>query len=256
MVKKFARKFSEGKKCVYCGKYGFYRLRDKRVKCKHCRRAYSLLKLRKDLEILYLFSLELSARKTAKTLGLSYKPVYDRFGFYRELILQHCKSNFMKLSGELELDETYFGGKRKGKRGRGAFNKQAVFGVLERGGKAYIVPVPDVKKATLMEEIKNKTYTGSVFYTDCFKSYAGLRYYGKHKRINKKYAFAKGKNHINGVESLWAFIKERMNKFHGVKMDNYYSYLKEMEFRFNNRDTNIYKQLFHITYNEFGTETT
>ena len=256
MVKKFARKFSEGKKCVSCGKYGLYRLKDKRVKCRHCRRTYSLRKLRKDLEILYLFSLELSARKTAKTLGLSYKTVYSRFRFYRNLILWDCEENFERLRGELELDETYFGGKRKGKRGRGAFNKQAVFVVLERGGKAYIVPVPDVKKATLMDEVENKTYRGSVFYTDCFKSYKGLKYYGRHKRVNKKHAFAKGKNHVNGVESLWAFIKERMNKFHGVKMHNYYPYLKEMEYRFNNRNTNIYKKLFNIIYKEIGPENT
>ena len=238
----------EAKKCVFCGKYGLYRLKDKRVKCRHCRRVYSIRKLRKDMEIMHLFSLEISARKTAKVLGLSYGSVYDRFMSYRQAIIKHCEDEFEKLNGELELDESYFGGRRKGNRGRGAFNKQAVFGVLERGGKAYIVPVPDVKQETLMDEVRGRTYKGSVFYTDCFKSYAGIRFYGKHKRVNKEYSFARGKNHINGVESLWAFVKERMYKFHGVKIYNYYPYLKEMEFRFNNRNSNLFKKVFEIIY--------
>jgi len=80
--------------------------------------------------------------------------------------------------------------------------------------------------------------------------------WGTQARVNKEYTFAKGNNHINGVESLWASIKERMNKFHGVKMSNYYPYLKEMEFRFKNQKTNLFKKLSKIIYKEFGTETT
>ena len=218
MIKKFARKFLEAKKCIFCGKYTLYKLKDKRVKCKTCGKRYSIKKLRRELDILYHFSLEISARKTAHALGLNYKTIHNKFMYYRKEIVKYCDENFEKLKGKLELDESYFGGKRKGNRGRGAFNKQAVFGVLERGGKAYIVPVPGVKQETLMKEVKAKTYKGSVFYTDDFKSYSTIKFYGKHKKINKKYAFARGENHINGVESLWAFIKERMYKFHGVKI--------------------------------------
>ena len=58
-----------GRKCIFCGKYGIYRLADKRVKCKHCNHYYSLKRLRKEMEILYYFYLEMSARKTAKELN-------------------------------------------------------------------------------------------------------------------------------------------------------------------------------------------
>ena len=100
-------------------------------------------------------------------------------------IAEHLDSDFKKLRGELEVDKTYFGGKRKGKRGRGAFNKVVALGILERNGKVYTAIVPDVSAETLTTEIRNKTEKGSVYYTDCFKSYKSLKRYGKHRRINK-----------------------------------------------------------------------
>ena len=74
-----------------------------------------------------------------------------------------------------------------------------VLGILERNGKVYTAIVPDVSAETLMAEIRNKTEKGSVYYTDCFKSYKSLKRYGKHRRINKEHAYAKGRNHINGM---------------------------------------------------------
>jgi len=248
MSKKFARKFLEGKKCVFCGNYGLYKLKDKRLKCKKCSRFYSVQKLRKNLNILHYFCLEISASKTARELDLSYNAVYNKFMFFRQKIADHLNKNFKKMSGELELDETYFGGIRKGKRGRGAYNKAIVFGILERQGKVYTTVVPNVKAETLMTEIQTKTEKGSVFYTDCFKSYKSLKQYGKHLRINKQYTFAAGRNHINGLESFWSYAKERFHKYHGINRKNYPLYLKEMEFRFNNRNEDIFKKMFNIIY--------
>jgi transposase len=238
----------EGRKCVYCGSYGLYRLADRRVKCKSCGRFYSLVKFRRDIEVLHYFSLELSANRTARELGLNYKTVQSRYMFFREKITEYSGENFRKLGGELEIDETYFGGRRKGKRGRGAKNKVIVFGILERNGQVYTAIVPDVSAETLMSEIEAKTKKGSVYYTDCFKSYRSLRQYGKHNKINKQYAYAKGRNHVNGIEGFWSFAKERFHKYHGIQKDNYPLYLKEMEFRFNNRNTDIFKKLFQIIY--------
>ena len=97
---------------------------------------------------------------------------------------EYCKKEAKRLNGELELDESYFGGKGKGKRGRGANNKAIVFGILERKGKVYTIIVPNVSKEILMSEIEKKTKKGSVFYTDDWKSYNSLEQYGKHYTIN------------------------------------------------------------------------
>ena len=248
MAKKFTGKFLEGRKCIFCGCWKPYRLADRRVKCKSCGRFYSLTKLRRDIEVLHYFSLELSANRSASELDLNYKSVRSRYMFFREKIAEYCMENFRKLSGELEIDETYFGGKRKGKRGRGAKNKVIVFGILERNGQVYTAIVPDVSAETLMAEIEAKTEKGSVYYTDCFKSYKSLKQFGKHNKINKQFAYAKGRNHVNGLEGFWSFAKERFHKYHGIQKDNYHLYLKEMEFRYNNRNSDIFKKMFNIIY--------
>ena len=236
-----------GRKCIFCNKYVLYRLADKRVKCKHCKRYYSLKKLRRDLEILYYFYLEVSARKASKELDIDYGVVHRKFMQFRKLIAEHCNQEAKKLNGELEIDESYFGGKRKGNRGRGAANKAIVFGILERKGKIYTKIVENVSAETLMSEIKNKTKKGSVFYTDGWKSYASLEQYGKHNIIDHdKVLVDKNHNHINGIEGFWSFAKERFHKYHGIDKQNYPFYVKEMEFRFNNRNENVYKLLMNI----------
>ena len=247
MIKGFARKYFEGKTCIFCNKYGLYKLQNKKVKCKHCKKYYSLKKLKNDMLILYYFYLEISARKTCRELNLNYRLVHRKFMNFRKNIYNFCAAEANKLNGELELDESYFGGKRKGKRGRGANNKAIVFGILERKGKVYTVIVPNVSKETLMNEIENKTLKGSVFYTDTWKSYNSLEQYGKHNKINHSKEFAKDNhNHINGIEGFWSFAKERFHKYHGIKKNNYPLYLKEMEFRFNHRNESIFNLLFDI----------
>ena len=247
MIRGVARKYFEGKTCIFCDKYGLYKLKNKKVKCKHCKKYYSLNKLKRNMQILYYFYLELSARKTAKELNINYRLIHRKFMQFRKLIAEYCNNQAEKLNGELELDESYFGGKRKGNRGRGANNKAIVFGILERNGKIYTKIVENVSKETLMREIENKIHKGSVFYTDGWKSYASLEQYGKHNVIrHDKDEFVKEKNHINGIEGFWSFAKERFHKYHGIKKNNYPMYLKEMEFRFNHRKESVFNLLFDI----------
>jgi transposase len=197
--------------------------------------------------VLYYFYLEISASKTAKELEIDYNTAQSRFMQFRGKIAEYCHQEAKKLNGELELDESYFGGKRKGKRGRGAGNKAIVFGILERKGKVHTVIVKDVSAETLMGEIKNKTKKGSVFYTDTWKSYNSLEQYGKHNKINHgDEEYADGRNHINGIEGFWSYAKERFHKYHGINRNNYPFYVKEMEFRFNHRKDNVYKLLVNI----------
>ncbi len=238
--------YEHGRKCWFCSSYGLSRLGDKRIWCSACRKKYSLRKLKRDLRVLYYFYLEVSARKCARELRLDYETVAKRYAAFRKAIIQYLEQEFQKLRGKVEADESYFGGKRKGNRGRGAFNKQPVFGILERNGRVYTAVVNDVSAKTLFEHIKQRTRKGSVFYTDDFKSYKDLKQYGKHNKIKHSKTFGKGHNHINGIEGFWSFAKERFHKYHGINKQNYFSYVKEMEFRFNHRNEQLYPLLVSV----------
>ena len=105
--------------------------------------------------------------------------------------------------GEIEVDESYFGGKRKGKRGRGAAGKIPVFGLLKRGGKVYTKIIPDASGATLIPIIERKVVADSIVYSDCWRGYNVLDVSDFHHfRINHSKLFADRHNHINGIENF------------------------------------------------------
>ena len=136
--------------------------------------------------------------------------------------------------GAVELDESYFGGVRKGKRGRGAAGKVVVFGILKRGGKVYTKVVSDTKTETLLPLITRKIAPDSIVYTDCYRSYNALDvsdFY--HERIIHSALFAIGRNHINGIENFWNQAKRVLRKYNGIPKESFPLFLKECEFRFN-----------------------
>ena len=140
-------------------------------------------------------------------------------------------------SGEIEVDESYFGGKRKGKRGRGAAGKIPVFGLLKRGGKVYTRVIPDAAGRTLVPIIERKVTPDSIVYSDSWRGYNALDVSSfKHFRINHSELFAEGRNHINGIENFWNQAKRHMRKFNGVPKEHFGLYLKECEWRFNTPD--------------------
>ena len=153
--------------------------------------------------------------------------------------MAHNEDAFL-LEGEIEADETYFGGRRKGRRGRGAEGKVPVFGIIERGGKVQVEVVKDITASSLLRLTTKKVRRGSIVYTDKLKSYDSLMFCGyRHLKIDHRKSFVQGKVYINTLEGFWAFAKERLIKFHGVSKKYFPLYLKEMEFRYNHR-----KELF------------
>ena len=169
-------------------------------------------------------------------MRISYPTVLKTFQIIRMAITANSADGDLLLQGEIEADETYCGGRRKGKRGRAAAGKTPVFGILDRKG---IVKVEVLRNVTA-EEILNHTIKavrrGSIVYTDKFRSYDSLMFCGyRHLRINHGKRFARGKVYINGLEGFWSYAKERIIKFHGVFKEKFPFYLKEMEFRYNNR---------------------
>ena len=85
---------------------------------------------------------------------------------------------------------------------------------------------------------------GSVVYTDRFKSYDTLMFCGyRHMRVDHGKRFSSGKLYINGLEGFWSYAKQRLMKFHGVSKQKFPLYLKEMEFRYNNRQQDLFELL-------------
>jgi transposase len=196
-------------------------------------------------KILECFAADLSATQTATVVGVNRNTVNLWYRSFREQILEDIESSpTKKLSGEVELDESYFGGLRKKthagdrrKRGRGAENKVPVFGVLKRDGKVYTQIIKNASKQELMPIVKQIVRKQSTIYTDKWKAYDGLVFDGyKHKRINhsKSYSNRKG-THVNGIENFWSFAKRRLAKFNGVSRETFLLHLKECEFRYNHK---------------------
>jgi transposase len=192
------------------------------------------------LWVIKLFELEVSTRKIAHQVWISCPTALKATMTIRRAILAHAPEGDL-LRGEVEADEAYFGGRRKGKRGRAAAVKVPVFGILERNGTALVSAVPDVSAKTLLSETVKKVRRGSIVYTDKFKGYDSLMFCGyRHLTIDHKKYFSSGKVYINGVEGFWSYAKERFIKYHGVSKNNFPLYLKEMEVRHNNRYNDIF----------------
>src|SRR3954463_5784036 len=203
--------------------------------CPRCRRKWSYDRRRTRWELLKAFCLNATAHHASRFARCDYRTAYRAYMHHRLTLGEMTAEGKRPLLGELELDESYFGGKRKGKRGRGAAGKVAVFGILERDGKVYTVAVPDCRKETLMAKIEAATVKGSVFYTDEFTSYNDLSRFGKHVPIDHGVEFADGPAHINGIEGFWSYAKRLHRLCHGVDRDNFPTYLVEYDFRDNHR---------------------
>ena len=194
------------------------------------------------------FSRDSTASETSLRTGLNRNTVNRLFSLLRHRLCQEGESLGV-FSGEVEVDECYFGPRRvRGKRGRGARGKVPVIGLLKRGGSVYTRVIPNCSKRLLWPIIQGKVLEGSTIHTDGWRSYDGLIVNGyKHYRVyHSKDEFVRGKSHINGIESFWSFAKRRMAKFNGVMKPAFVLHLKESEFRWNHRRENLYHVLLKL----------
>jgi len=177
-----------------------------------------------------------TARTAAELVNVNKTTAAYYFYRLREIIALETQNRDV-LSGEFEVDESYFGGRRKGQRGRGAAGKVPVFGILKRGGRVYTQVIPDASGRTLIPIIENRILPDSIVYSDCWRGYDVLDVSEfKDYRINHSVLFADQKNHINGIENFWNQAKRHMRKFNGIPAKHFPLFLKECEWRFNNSD--------------------
>jgi transposase-like protein len=150
-----------------------------------------------------------------------------------------------KLSGEVEVDETFIGGKARNMHvaqrqrritGTGGQDKTAVMGLLERGGRVRTAVVENRRKSVLQGEVKKQVEAGSALYSDALLSYEGLAGEYAHKVIDHAVAYVDGQVHTNGLENFWSLLKRGLRgTYVSVEPFHLFRYLDEQTFRYNNR---------------------
>ncbi|MEQ1889915.1 MAG: IS1595 family transposase [Alphaproteobacteria bacterium] len=243
--------------CKACGVDStFHKLNERRAySCAHCgHHVYpcagtifqdSRTSLQSWFYAIYLFVATrhgVSGKELERTLGVTYKTAWRMGQQIRKLMA--VVDGFEALKGHVELDEAYVGGKRPGKRGRGAAGKTIVMGLKERGGKIVAEVIPNVKMATLRGVVHRKVEAGSIVSTDELMSYGLLERDGyKHGQVTHSqklwayYDYRHGvTHHTNHVESFWGLFKASVRSTHIHVSAKYMDrYLSEFSFRSNHR---------------------
>jgi len=184
-----------------------------------------------------------SGKELQRQLGVTYKTAY-RIGQHIRDLMSKAQGFDALLAGHIELDEAYVGGRRSGKRGRGAAGKTIVMGLAERDGRMKAVVIPNVKKDTLRDVVLANVERGATVSTDELYSYGLLEGDGyKHGRVKhgaKEYAFydyrAGETFHVNTVEGFWKLFKASVRSTHiQISGKHMQRYLDEFTFRASNR---------------------
>jgi transposase-like protein len=260
-----AKRWPNGVVCPICGSESVSEFNAKRKtwKCAkhHSKREFSVkvgslaedsaIGLDKWLTALWLLSNcknGISSCELARDLDVTQKTAW--FMLHRiRLALQD--ESFGKLTGDVEVDETFIGGKARNmhldKRerritGTGGKDKTIVFGALERGGKVRTAVVTNRKRSALQTEVRNHVEAGSALYSDALKSYDGLAQEYAHQVIDHAEKYVDGKIHTNGLENFWSLLKRGVaGSYVSVEPFHLFRYLDEQVFRYNNRGTREHK---------------
>src|SRR5271165_3245541 len=254
------RRWPNGIVCPGCGSDSVsYNAKRRTWKCAkhHAKREFSIkvgslcedsaISLDKWLTALWLLSNcknGISSCELARDLNVTQKTAW--FMLHRiRLALQD--ESFGKLNGEVEVDETFIGGKARNmhldKRerritGTGGKDKTIVFGALERGGKVRATVVADRKRTALHACVKEHVEAGAALYSDALQSYDGLAQEYAHKVIDHAEKYVDGQIHTNGLENFWSLLKRGIaGSYVSVEPFHLFRYLDEQVFRYNNRAT-------------------
>jgi len=251
-------RWPDGPVCPKCGVQDedHYYLKSRRVwKCKACRKQFSVkvgtifedspIGMDKWLPAMWMLvncKNGISSHELARDLGVTQKTAW--FMLHR-IRLATKTGSFEKLSGHVEADETFIGGKarnmHKSKReqkiqGRGTVGKVAVMGLLERHGEVRTQIVPDTGSRTLQVEVRENLEPGSEVHTDALKSYRGLDSEYIHNVVDHAERYVDGHIHTNSLENFWSLLKRGIKgTYVGVEPYHLFRYLDEQAFRYNNR---------------------
>lgn len=255
-------RWPKGPVCPRCGCVEYSYLTTRRVwKCKGCEKQYSVklgtifedskLGLDKWLPAVWLAANSkngISSHELARSLGVTQKSAW--FMLHRIRLAMQSQS-FLRLSGEVEVDETYIGGKARNvhksareRRGIGPHEnaKTPVLGMIERGGRVKAEVVPDTTQRTLRPRVERGVEVGSAIYTDEHGAYRGLDGPAfSHRTIDHAERYVDGRIHTNGIENFWSLLKRGLHgTYVSVEAFHLFRYIDERVFTFNLRDRTDY----------------
>jgi transposase-like protein len=249
-------------KCPTCGSDHVKWLANARVwKCygKHPRAKFSLkvgtifedspLGLDKWLPTVWLLTSAkngVSSHELGRTLGVTQKSAWFMLHRVRKALQT---GTLMKLDGEVEVDETFIGGKARNMHvaqrerritGTGGKDKTAVMGIVKRGGEVRAMVVPDRKKQTLHSCVEEHVQAGAALYSDDLRSYDGLAGRYAHQVVDHAVEYVKGNVHTNTLENFWSLLKRGIHgTYVSVEPYHLHRYLDEQAFRYNNRSKEL-----------------
>ena len=231
--------------CVRCRSSKIYRLADKRYRCARCgytfhdftRRWIGELNLtaRQWLWIVKLFELEIPPSQMAKEVGISYPTALKAIYLIRKAIAQ------ANGDGESAAADSGAGSSAETEAGRGR-----AFGLVERKGRISIDVIDDVSAERVLQEQPKFTKQGPIIFTGRFQHYDGLilwRFrlpHGAAKRLPK------GKPPLDGMDNFWRFARPRLSKFRRTSDQDLYYFLKELAFRYQHRDQELFMSLVSL----------
>ncbi len=247
-------------------------------KCKHCTEKGqfsvrvgtiiedSALPLDKWLTAIWMIANDkngVSSYEVHRAIGVTQKTAWFML---QRIRLAMQTGTFEKLAGEIEADETYIGGKvrnmhvdkqRKRGRGTGGVGKAIVMGLLQRHGKVKVKHVPNARRVTVQQEVRDHVEPGSKVYTDALPSYNGLNKDYIHEAINHAECYVRGAVHTNGLENFWSLLKRGIRgTYVSVEPFHLFRYLDEQAFRFNFREENDATRFLKAVGSIFGKQLT
>jgi transposase-like protein len=256
-----SRRWPNGVECPTCGSKDVRFLANQRrweCKAKHAKKQFSAkvgtifedspIPLEKWLPAVWLLSSNrngISSWELHRALGVTQKTAW--FMLQRIRLAMQDENFGGKLGGEVEIDETYIGGKARnmhkdrreralGGKGGGVVGKVGVQGILERGGKIKTAVIRDSKRGTLVPNINKNVEAGTHVFTDELQAYFGLQANFTHDVINDMESYVNGNIHTNGIENFWSLLKRGLNgTYVGVEPFHLFRYVDEQAFRFNIR---------------------
>jgi transposase-like protein len=252
--------------CPACGRQEIGNIASRRMfQCKaiDCRKQFSVkvgtimedspIGLDKWLTAIWLITNAkngISSWELHRALGITQKSAW--FLLHRVRLAMQ-QGTFHKLKGEVEVDETFIGGKarnmHKSKRaekitGRGAVGKAIVIGVLERtsekgASKVRTKVIPNTRKGTVQAEVREHVEPGAAVFSDALASYEGLAPDYVHEAVDHAVEYVRGNVHTNGLENFWSLLKRAIRgTYVSVEAFHLFRYLDEETFRFNEREEN------------------